>query len=148
MVNDILKEKKSILSKFPQLIALWWFQLIIKESYAFDFFKDALEETVIKIDDMNIEETTKIYSLFFLGTLGLRLEIFEPFKFLLSKYREKLPDDISVGIENEISINKIKDESVLKLKKWLDRKLARTSKSIFKEISEIPIEQTKASEKS
>jgi len=142
-VDDILREKRSILSKFPQLIALWWFQLIIKESYAFNFFKDALEETVLIIDDMNIEETTKIYSLFFLGTLGLRLEIFEPFKFLLSKYREKLPDDISVGIENEISINKIKDENILKLKKWLDRKISKTSKNILKEISEIPIDQNK-----
>jgi hypothetical protein len=146
-INDLLKEKRSILSKFPQLIALWLLQLVINESYAFNFFKDALEETVLKIDDMNIEETTKIYSLFFLGTLGLRLEIFEPFKFLLSKYREKLPDDISIGIENEISINKIKDENVLKLKKWLDRKLAKTSRSILKEISEIPINKTKNSKK-
>jgi len=138
-INDVLKEKKSIFAKFPQLIALWWLQLVIKESYAFNFFKNALEDTVLIIDDMNIDEINKIYSLFFLGTTGLKLKIYEPFKYLLTKYKDKLPYDISVGIENEISINKIKDESVLKLKKWLDRKLSKTNRSIFKEISEIPI---------
>ena len=139
-VDDVLKEKKSIFAKFPQLIALWWIQLVIKECYAFNFFKDALEETALIIDDMNIDDTNKIYSLFFLGTTGLKLKIYEPFRFLLTKYRDRLPDDISVGIENEISINKIKDESVLKLKKWLDRKLAKTNRNIFKEISETPID--------
>jgi hypothetical protein len=139
-VNDVLKEKKSIFAKFPQLIALWWLQLVIKECYAFNFFKNALEETALIIDDMDIDDINKIYSLFFLGTTGLKLKIYEPFRFLLTKYRDKLPDDISVGIENEISINKIKDESVLKLKKWLDRKLVKTNRNIFKEISETPID--------
>ena len=145
-VDDILKQKKSIFAKFPQLIALWWLQLVIKESYAFSFFKNALEETALIIDDLNIDETTKIYSLFFLGTTGLRLKVYEPFKFLLTKYRDSLPDDISVGIEKEISLNEVKDENVLKLKKWLTRKLAKTNKLIFREISETPIERLKTEE--
>ena len=142
-VDDILLEKKSIFAKFPQLIALWWLQLVVKECYAYNFFKDALEETALIIDDLNIDERRKIYSLFFLGTTGLKLEIYEPFKYLLTKYKDILPADISVGIENEISINKIKDENILKLKKWLDRRLSKTSKTIFKEITETPIIEIK-----
>ncbi|MCK5606125.1 hypothetical protein KAR91_29775, partial [Candidatus Pacearchaeota archaeon] len=140
-IINILKEKKSIFSKVPQLLALWWVQLLIKENYGYDFFKKALIDSTLIIDDSEKPIDIKIYSLFFLGTVGLRLDIYEPLQFLLTKYKEQLPSDITIGIKSETQ--NVTDKSLLSSKKWLDRKVSRMHKHLFKELTETPIDKQK-----
>jgi hypothetical protein len=138
-VEDISIKCNSFFSGFPKLVALWWIQFIIRESYDFDFFKKALEDTALILDDMVIDEKVKIYSLFFLGTLSLRLGVYEPFNFLLEKYKEKLPEDIIIGVKCEIVNSKTKQKDLLKSKKWLDRRIGRMHKLLLKQISQTPL---------
>lgn len=135
----VFNGKKSIFDKLPQLVILWWIQFIIKENYAFSYFKKAIEETTLKIDLSSEEEKIKIYSLFFVGTVGLRLGEFEPMKYLLEKYRDKLPEDITIGIKNEIKIEKTTEKSIIINQKWLDKKVKRFHRSLIEQISAKPI---------
>jgi energy-coupling factor transporter ATP-binding protein EcfA2 len=142
-VFDILKNRTSVFANFPKLVALWWIQFIIRESYEFEFFKKALEDATLNIDDASIDEDVKIYALFFIGTLGLRLEIYDPYNFLLSKYKEKLPEDITLGMQNEIVNSKTQQKDLLKSKKWLERRISRMHRHMLKQISYEPIKERK-----
>lgn len=135
----VFKGKKTIFDKLPQLVILWWIQFIIKENYSFHHFKNAIEETALNIDLSIEDEQTKIYSLFFVGTVGLRLGEYEPFKYLLEKYRDKLPEDITIGIQNEIKIEGIKDASIIANQKWLDKKIKKMHRNLIEQISSKPL---------
>jgi len=138
-VHDISEKRISFFSSFPKLVALCWIQYIIRDSYDFDFFKRALEDTAIILDDIAIDEKVKLYSLFFLGTLGLRLNVYEPFNFLLEKYRERLPEDIIIGIDCEIANSETKQPTLLKSTKWLKRKIGKMHTQLKKQISQVPL---------
>lgn len=135
----IKKETTSFFSGLPQLVILWWMQFLIKENYGYKFFKKAIETTTLLIDSAEVEDDIKIIGLFLLGSVGMRLEEYEPLRYLFSKYKEKIPEDIIIGLKGELKNENVIVEEIRKNEKWLERKIRGMHKKLLDEISKRPV---------
>lgn len=96
--------KKHIETPFvslPEIHILCLFQYIIRESYGYSFFKDAIDAINIKIVDSSHSDDIKLYALFFTGVTAMELSYEDPFDFLLAEYGDKLPIQLKLGISHE-----------------------------------------------
>ena len=94
----------------PKIILLHFLQLLIRNNYAREFFKDAIESSTLYIDeDKIIDSETKLYSLFFLNSICTELKFESPFDFIIENYEKEMPFDISflIHLEWKDSKNKI-----------------------------------------
>lgn len=108
-------------------------QYLVRENYSFGFFKQAIEDAAVKIDDnRSLEEMVRIYSLYFLNIAYIQLGEDKSFDILLKKYADKLPIDIGLAIQNEA-----KD---LKERSSLMRKQDRRIRHLLKDNSPLPKE--------
>lgn len=135
------KEFDSIFSNMPTLTLLSFLQFLIRHNYARDFFSEALEKATVEIDDSTVDVNMKVYSLFFIKSTCAEIGFENPFDFVIEKYNNNIPLEISLALNYE---NKdIKNKSLLMKK--LDRRLSRTIKGNpalkekIKEISDKPI---------
>lgn len=85
-------------SGFSPMALLFIMQFIIRNSYAFQFFQKALDTAALSIDEGNDPDDEKAYALFFLNVISLELGNGNPFDFLLDRYAQKLPLDLTMGI--------------------------------------------------
>jgi len=125
------KTNQSLLSKLPKLVLLWWMQFLLKEGYGYDFFKKTLENTTLLIDESQLPEEVKIIALFFLSSVGFKMSNNEPACFLFSKYKDKLPSDIIIGLKHEIGNNVLNMSEMKKYDKWLERKIRRMNRGLI-----------------
>jgi hypothetical protein len=99
---DIISGKiVSPFQSFSQMSLLYLMQYVIRESYSFDFFKKAIEDAALAIEDGSTENTIKAYALFFLNVAYIELGAEETFDFLLKSHSKDLPLDLSLAVENE-----------------------------------------------
>lgn len=140
-ISTIQEGSSMIFSKLPRVIVLWWVQFIVKESYAYLHFKKAIVEATIHIDDSKIDDDLKMYSLFFIGLVGAELEEFEPFRYLLSKYKDRLPDDLAIGLQAELKTEGITDKQILESQKWIKRKVKKINPMLKRQLVDTPIER-------
>lgn len=106
----------SIFSNFSEMHLLSLFRYILADSYGYDFFADAIEESMLLIDDdKNLTDEEKIYSLFFLETSLTQPESESLFAVLIDKYLSKLPITISLGITHESRNSNIKNKHISKV---------------------------------
>lgn len=134
-----VSEQSVIFSDLPRLVILWWIQYIIKESYSYEHFRNCIVDSTIRIEDAEIEEDIKMYALFFISSIGLRLKEYEPIKILIRNYKDILPEDITIGISNEIRIEEAYDAQLQTAQKWLDKKVKRMHPNLIKQLSRDPI---------
>ena len=117
---------QSIFSNFSEMTLLCFFRHILADSYGYDFFSEAIEESMILIDDdNNLSDNEKIFSLFFLETSLSTPSEDELFKLLIEKYGNKLPLTITLGISHESRDRKIKGKRITKVLRSV-RKLAES----------------------
>ncbi|NMB96010.1 MAG: NACHT domain-containing protein [Clostridiaceae bacterium] len=141
----VTKEIKSPLAKFPEIYILWLFQLIIRESYSYDFFKNAVDSMnlLIEATDKSFEE--KVYALFFTAVIAMDLSEQDPFDFILDTYGDQLPIQLKLAISHEGDKLKHISNHVKKNIKKL-KQLAKTSdttRALINSLYEKPLELRK-----
>lgn len=96
---------------FSHMSLLFLMQLLVRDSYSYEFFKNAIEEAALKIDGGQFEEDTKAYALFFLNVAYIDLGGEETFDFLLKSHSTNLPIDLALAIHHESS--RVKERTTL-----------------------------------
>jgi hypothetical protein len=123
---DIISgEFVSPFQSFSQMSLLYLMQYVIRESYSFEFFKEAIEGAAIAIEDSSIENKIKAYALFFLNVTYIELGAEETFDFLLKSHSKDLPLDLSLAVESESK--NLKERTTLMRRQ--DRRIKRLLKS-------------------
>ena len=119
---------------------LFILQLVLRESYSFEFFNKAMEESALNIVTGNYTEEEKAFALFFLDVTFIELGRQSPFDFLLEEYGKVLPIEISLAISHEG--DRLKNRT--RLMKRQDKKVHRLLESALqkqkiKELYDKPI---------
>ena len=118
----------SVFSNFSEMQLLSLFRHLLADTYGYDFFADAIEESMLLIDDnKELTEEEKIYSLFFLETSLTNPTSESLFTHLISKYSNKLPVPISLGISHESRTKDLKNKHITKVMRSV-KKLAQDRK--------------------
>jgi NACHT domain len=124
------------LSRLPKMYLLWIFQALIREHFSYDFFITALEDAALSIADENIDNSTKMYALFFLNVAYLESGKGESFDFLLKDFAKTLPLDILLAYNHESKDIKQKSELMKRHDKRIKRLLG-SSKQISREVQKL-----------
>jgi hypothetical protein len=115
-------DTKTKLGNLPEMHLLWFFQRLIRYSFNYDYFRKAVEVTILKIDQELLEPEIKYVALFFASCYAAELGDGSGFEFMVKHYgAEKLPISVSLAIRYEHEINK--DFSKLPLLKSHEKKL-------------------------
>lgn len=115
----------SVFSNFSEMQLLSLFRHLLADSYGYDFFADAIEESMLLIDEnKELTDQEKIYSLFFLETSLTNPTSESLFTHLISNYSNKLPVPISLGIAHESRNTEIKNKHITKVMRSV-KKLAQ-----------------------
>jgi hypothetical protein len=120
---DIVKRNvESDLQSMSEINILYIFQLFVRSFYSYEFFKKAVEDSVLDIlADSDLSETEKIYSSFFLSVISIDLDMENPFDGLLKEFKSDIPLPIQLALYYESK--HLKDHSTL-LKKQ-ERKIKK-----------------------
>jgi hypothetical protein len=134
LFNLIVERKiKSPFACLSQMHLLYLMQLIIRDSYSYQFFKPAIEDTALIIEDGPYSETVKAYALFFLNVAYIDLGGIESFDFLLKRHTKDLPLDLSLAIKHES--RELAERSILMRRQDRRiRKLIKGSRSLSEQI--------------
>jgi hypothetical protein len=127
---DIANNKiESPFSAFSRMQFLHLMQYLMRGSYSFQFFKEAMEETALRIEDSDSPNDLKAYAMYFLNATYIEIGATDSFDMLLKKYANILPIDINLALHHEKE--EIKERT--KLMKKQDRKI----KNLIKDNSPI-----------
>ena len=101
------KEIDSPFATLSHMQMLFFMQYLMRENYSYDFFKQAIEESAVRIDDNKTLPTlSKIYSLYFLNITYIQLGENKSFEILLKHYADDLPLGIRLAMLNESKSSK------------------------------------------
>jgi len=119
---DIAEGKlETPLGDISKMTLLFIFQYLIRTHYSYEFFKDALEECALRIEDGSYDENIKMYALFFLNVTYIELGEKENFDFLLKAHFGELPLDLMLAIECESKTFTKRNELIKKQDKYVKR---------------------------
>jgi NACHT domain len=124
------------LSRLPRMHLLWLFQTIIRENYSYEFFIPALEESSLRILEENLDDSTKMYALFFLNVAYIDSGAGKSFDFLLKDFSKSLPLDILLAYNHESKSIKNKSDLMKKQNKRI-KKVLGGSKDLGTEIQKL-----------
>lgn len=86
----------------PEMHLLWFFQRVIRDAFEYEFFRSAIQSTIIRINDELVDSNVKYYALFFAACFAAQLDDASGFEFLLREYGvEKLPLQLSLALKLE-----------------------------------------------
>jgi DNA-binding NarL/FixJ family response regulator len=141
------KEIKSPFGNFPEVHILWFFQEILRDSYGYEYFKKAIDDVQLRIDDENVTDSTKMYALFFTAVTSFDLGIKNPFGYLMSKYGKQLPVQLRIATLHETENHKLQNDVLKKQAKKLKQsiKLDPEVRRFVKSLYETPIKDKKTS---
>lgn len=88
-------------ARLPRMAALYLLQLLVRESYSFRFFREAIEDAALSVDASGDDNATKAYALFLLNVAYIDSGGSDNFDFLLERYDEHLPFDLSLAVRHE-----------------------------------------------
>lgn len=142
-------ESGSPITKLPRMAVLSLFRFLLRQYYSYEFFKSALEECALLIDDGTYDENTKSYSLFFLNLIYVDLNSKDSFDFLLKRRVGKLPLDITIALRIEEKNLEQRGDLIRKQDKHFQRLMKdnRALKSQIDEIFDRPIQFVKSTRK-
>ncbi len=105
------------------------FQMMLRSSYSYEFFRKAIEGAVLEIDGGDLDITTKAYALFFLNVIYIDLEGKDSFDLILKEHAKELPLSVQLAITHEGK--DIKEKTVLlKRHEKAVKKAVRGNKSL------------------
>jgi hypothetical protein len=97
------------------------FQLILRDSYSYSFFRKAVENAVLEIDYSSLDQATKAYALFFLNVIYIDLDGSESFDLILAKHANELPLSVQLAIGHESRDVRKKSTLLKRLEKSVKR---------------------------
>lgn len=100
--RDITKRHiKTDLQEFPEMQLLCLFQHVIRNSYSYSFFSEAIDNAAINIAADLEDDEVKAYALFFLNVISVRMEKKSSFDWLLGEFSKILPLSVQLAICHE-----------------------------------------------
>lgn len=112
------------LAHFSEMHLLWLFQMVLRDSYAYEFFERAVEDAVLEVDDdCCLNPTTRAYALFFLNVIYIDLGGKQSFDLILKKYAKELPLSVQLAIRHEVRDEKEKTPLTRRQEKALKKSL-------------------------
>jgi len=131
LYTDIISGKypSSVFAKLPRMHLLYIMQRLMRDSYSFDFFKQALEHAAFIIDSAELSIEIKCYALFFLNVAYIDLGTGESFDFLLKNHQDELPIDVVMAYRHESKYIKIHSDIMKKQDKRI-KKLFKQNKPL------------------
>ena len=143
-VQIATRQVESPFAWLPQMHLLYLLQMLVRESYSYEFLKPAIEEAALLIDADSISDDIKAYAIFFLNVAYVDLGGEESFDFLLKGHSENLPIDLALAIGHEGEDLKTRTALMRKQDRRI-RKLLRRNPSLrahIKAMYEKPIRGT------
>jgi hypothetical protein len=95
------KKADSMFSLLPRMQLLYIVQWLMQDSYSFEFFKGAIEQAALLIDESDLPDEIKAYALLFLNGAYMSIGPDRSFDFLLKNYKPDLPLDVSLLVIEE-----------------------------------------------
>ncbi len=118
-------EIKSPFTALTRMQVLYLMQFIVRNTFGYEFFADAVDETALQIADAAGTEEEKAYAVFFLSVAAIDAGKTAAFDFLLGEYAGRLPIDIALALSHEGDRMKLKSEVVKKQ----DRRIRKALKA-------------------
>jgi hypothetical protein len=103
LFKDTISNKiKPPIPNISHMGLLYIVQLLVRESYSYVFFKNAIEDAALLINESKeYDIETKAYAIFFLNVTYIDLKGTDSFDFLLQDYLKQLPIDLSLAVDHE-----------------------------------------------
>jgi energy-coupling factor transporter ATP-binding protein EcfA2 len=115
------RDIESSISGLSEMHLLCIFQLILRDSYSYSFFRKAVENAVLEIDYSSLDQATKAYALFFLNVIYIDLDGSESFDLILAKHANELPLSVQLAIGHESRDVRKKSTLLKRLEKSVKR---------------------------
>jgi hypothetical protein len=140
------RKTESAFASLSHMHLLWLIQMVMRDSYSYDFFKAAFESAALQIDASNEPDDVKAVAIFLLNVAYIDIAEDETFDVLLERFKGTLPIDVSLAIRHEAKDSQSRTALVKKRIRLLKRVLddSPQAKARVKELYERPIAQLKA----
>jgi hypothetical protein len=140
----------SPLASLSQMHLFWVMQMVMRESYSYQFFRSAIEEAALRLVDSEEPDDDKAIGLFLLNVAYIDIGDGETFDFLLTKFKGNLPIQVSLAIRHEADDAKSRTSLVRKRMRQLKKVLSGSpaAEARMKQLYERPIVQLKPPENS
>jgi hypothetical protein len=137
LYKDIIGHKfESIFSKLSIMNILCFLQLVFRQAYAYDYFKSAIVDAALIINEEDsIENDIKAYATFLLNVTLIDLKGTDSFDFLLKDYIKHLPVDLALAIGHESK--DLKESKLMKKQDRLIRGILKRNRSLNSKINEM-----------
>ena len=121
---DIITNKiESPFINIPEMHLLSLFRTILRGSYSYNFFKNAIETVLIEAEELEIDDKRKALLLFLLDIAYVETGGISIFDSLIDKFGPKLPLPIQLAIYHESEFLKDKTKTIHRMEKRLRRAL-------------------------
>ena len=138
-LEDVFSRKieNSKLNKLSVMHVLLFFRIVMDYEYSRPFFKQAIEDSLIQIEESNIEDNVKATSLFLLSLAHASLDGENIFASMIEELGNKIPAHIRLAINHETDIMKHVDGNVKKFKRTVKRNLLSVEKTSRGKVSSV-----------
>lgn len=140
------RELESPFSGLSKMHLLWLFQMILRDSYSYEFFRDAIEDAALQLDDeSSTNKRIRPYAMLFLNMAYIDAGGDDSLDFMLTRGIQDYPLEVKLAIAHESEHIKKRTALMKKQDKNL-RKLIRKSPSLqgkLKELYSRPIRMIK-----
>ena len=140
-IESIINGKTNLFKKHSIMRVLLLFRLIMDYEYSRPFFRSAIEDSIISIEDLNIEDDIKTTSLFLLDITYRTLGGENVFENMIRKPNNQIPVHIRLAVNHETDYIKRLGGDIKKYKRTIKRTLLNTSEIDYlynKEIRFLP----------
>ena len=100
-IENILNGETVIFEKHSVMRTLCFFRIMMDYEYSRPFFKQAIEDSLIKIEDLNIDDNVKATSLFLLDIVYRSLGGENIFERMIKKPNYRVPVHIQLAVDHE-----------------------------------------------
>ena len=125
-IEGIINGKTDLFKKFSIMRVLFLFRLTMDYGYSRPFFRDAIEYSLINIEDLNIEDDIKATSLFLLDIVYRTLGGEEIFANMIKKPSSQIPVHIRLAVNHETDYIKRLEGNIKKYKRTIKKTLLNT----------------------
>lgn len=124
------KQKTKLLAKLPIMRILLIFRVLAEDRYARHFFTNAIEDSMLEIEDANIDDGAKATALFLLNLPYRVLGGEDVFDGMIQKMGDKIPLHIRLGIQHETNFSDAVSPNIKKFKRSMDKYMHKHGKRL------------------
>jgi hypothetical protein len=117
------RKTESPLASLSHMHLFWLLQMVMRDSYSYPFFKAAMEDAALRINECDEPDEVKAVAIFLLNVAYIDIGDNETFDFLLERFKGPLPIDVSLAIRHEAKDSKSRTALVRRQIRLLKRAL-------------------------